>query len=61
MALGTLSAISWGKKLKFGSGVSMSGTVLSGFMVRVATRFQIIAPRPKLQIAAPVAKLLFFE
>lgn len=54
----TLSAIYWGKKFKLGSGVCISGTTFSGFMVIVATKFQTMAPIPKLHMTAPVAKLL---
>ena len=36
----------------------MSGTTFSGFMAKVAMKFHTMAPSPKLQMAAPVAKLL---
>jgi hypothetical protein len=35
----------------------MSGTTFSGFMAKVAMKFHTMAPSPKLQMAAPVAKL----
>lgn len=59
--LGTLSAISLGKKLNWGYDEGTSGTIFYGLTDKVAAKFQTIAPILKLPMTKAVAKFLFLS